>query len=416
MALLRWPLYLLGALIAIPACFSVWMRWWSIEYRMQIPGLRIYLDGAHIPSHRVIEDYGGLVIVLLILAILLLDLITSRSNRPPKVLVVASAATLTVAAWYVVRTVRHSESYDIWVLPVIDRIVYGSLLVLAAALWGYCFTRHPQYSAIALNNTSGPSTYRKAVEWDFIFQWLLASAAGMTLGVCLGALTRDALNASLYAGGMPSQLKVRPNPSLREVIELARLSISLVPYGLVPGATIGVMQWFVLRKHLDRAWGWILASAWGWTVGWSTSFGIDYWRFGYMGSSHPSYLYYRSDLAGLFLVAGIMVGVVQYFLFRSQVHRLGWWILASAVGGAAAGSTWAIVPYGFSTHISAPHEPGTAFLSGLANGAITGLALLVLLRRSPRARNQGPAQPNATVRQVRPVQSTRAEEAGPHPR
>jgi hypothetical protein len=389
MALLRWPLYLLGALIAIPACFSVWVLEKSdFIGDIRIPGISINLD------HWVIADYGGLVIVLLILAILLLDLLTSRSDKSPKALIVAGAATLTVAAWYVVRTVRHSESYGIyggtWVFPVINRIVYGSLLVLAAALWGYCFARQPQYSVIALNKTSGPGTYRKVVEWDFYFQWLLASAAGMTLGVCLGALTRDALNVPLYVWWMRLQTKVWPNPFSREVIELARQSTPLIPYGLVLGVSIGVMQWFVLRKHLGRSWGWILASALGWAVSWSTSFGIDYWRFGATGLSHPRYLYYRSDLAGLFLVVGVMIGVVQYFLFRRQVRRLGWWILASAVGGAAAGRIWAIVPYYYSTRMGAPHEPGTAFLSGLANGAITGLVLLILLRQFQHAQNWKP--------------------------
>jgi len=81
------------------------------------------------------------------------------------------------------------------------------------------------------------------------------------LGVCLGSLTRDTLDVPLYVWWMRLWMRVWPDPSFREVIELARQSTALIPYGLVLGASIGVMQWFVLRKRLDRSYGWILASA-----------------------------------------------------------------------------------------------------------------------------------------------------------
>jgi hypothetical protein len=65
---------------------------------------------------------------------------------------------------------------------------------------------------------------------------------------------------------------------------------------------------------------------------------------------------------------GTVVGVLQWLVLRRQVARAGWWVLASTVG-------WVVgMPLGDSVG-------GPAL--GAAYGAITGTALVLLLRQAP---------------------------------
>lgn len=387
MALFRWPLYFLGAWIAIPTCFSIWVRTFSSQIAMHIPGLFIDLSRIFVPGQAVIEDYGGLIIVLMIPAIVLLDLITSRSERPPKVLLVTSAAILTIAACYVFASLQPLNKLltgmnsGVWVSPDLARIVYGSLLVFVATLWGFFFTRCSKQAATVSDGSGASNVHLATGRWFFYFRWLLANAGGMTLGICVASLTEKFLSISLYTRWWRLWFAVWPSLSSqeREVLELFRQSIALLPYGFIFGASIGLTQWLVLRGYLGHSFGWIPASALGWALSWSVGFGVNYWRLGAASANYSRYLHGYGSFAGLFLFIGLTVGIIQYFLFWRQVHRSGWWILASAAGGVVAGSLLGRVPDSHAVLLAAPHEPGTAFLSGLANGAVTGLALLILL-------------------------------------
>jgi hypothetical protein len=175
-----------------------------------------------------------------------------------------------------------------------------------------------------------PPPQADRVGWSFWLLWVLASAAGLVLGVALeGVFTIDLSAHMLLSGGFTGVL--------------AGLA---VPGGLV----VGTCQWLVLRRELDRAGWWILASTPMLIVGQLSSF-----------------------YAGL-TVRGIGVGLAQWLVLRRQVHGAGSWILLCAVGwtvGMAAGNAvyW---------------ELGWLLANALAGavaGAITGAGLVWLLRQ-----------------------------------
>lgn len=144
-------------------------------------------------------------------------------------------------------------------------------------------------------------------DWAFWFQWIMATTLGWILGRFL----------------------------------LPNLAFVMI------GITMGILQWFVLRGHIHKAWRWIIATVFGWTAG-STLI-----------------LFLVADgmefLAGVIL--GITVGTAQWLILRREFHWHGWWIVINVVA-------W---------------TTGMALLPGLLStgamiGAITGIALGLLLQ------------------------------------
>lgn len=130
-------------------------------------------------------------------------------------------------------------------------------------------------------------------------------------------------------------------------------TILLPPIDLaVSGIVIGLLQAIILQSYISRMRHWILASAVGWTTGWALALAVVPNDF--------------SVLAGI--VLGLAVGVSQWLVLRREVHWAGWWIAISTLAWAAG---MGLTP-GF-------------LMTGVTAGAITGLALDLLLqnRRPP---------------------------------
>lgn len=173
---------------------------------------------------------------------------------------------------------------------------------------------------------------------------------------------------------------------------------------IVAGLSLGVVQWLVLRPHLRRAWQWIAASVAGWLV----AFNIGSLVFGIMTDvlNGPGLSLFESavsanatvsGLAVLFIVwlligaaGGAVAGGVQWFVLRQYFPRSGWWVAANALGwGVGLGSSWFavlatltfIVPP--SSNVAAGITVGTplALVGGALSGAITGYALIRILRQ-----------------------------------
>lgn len=116
---------------------------------------------------------------------------------------------------------------------------------------------------------------------------------------------------------------------------------------VVIGIGIGVLQFFVLQYKIQHAWRWIVATVVGWTLGAGLIFlfvqdGYDF-------------------LAGL--IIGLTLGTAQWLILRQEVQWSAWWIMISIVG--------------WTTGIGL--LPGI-FLTGILAGAITGIAIELLLR------------------------------------
>ena len=127
----------------------------------------------------------------------------------------------------------------------------------------------------------------------------------------------------------------------------------------VSGIAIGVLQWVILQPTIGRSRHWLLASVVGWTAGWALTLAAVPTDFGL--------------LAGI--VLGAAVGTAQWLVLRREVHWAGWWIVISTLAWAAG---LGLMP-GF-------------LMSGVMAGALTGIALDLLLRhakRSPGPKHSG---------------------------
>ena len=166
--------------------------------------------------------------------------------------------------------------------------------------------------------------------WATWLLWVVASAVGLVLGSALERVFTIDLSAHMLLGG-------------GTVGVLGGLAL---PGGLV----IGTCQWLVLRRELDRAGWWILASTPMLIVG-------------------QLYSFY-----GGLTVRGLGFGLAQWLVLRREVDRAGWWIMVSAVG-------WTV---GMAVGNAVFWELGWLLanaLAGAVTGAITGAGLVWLLRQ-----------------------------------
>ena len=131
------------------------------------------------------------------------------------------------------------------------------------------------------------------VEWGFGLRWVFATSVGWVLGfaICeafkafLDSITADGAVIGISVGiGQWLALKGRINRAgwwiLASIIGFAVGKVvgdvfaeavsGAVGFGLsgaAIGASVGIAQWFVLRRHVVRAERWVLASVVAWAVG-----------------------------------------------------------------------------------------------------------------------------------------------------
>ena len=116
---------------------------------------------------------------------------------------------------------------------------------------------------------------------------------------------------------------------------------------LATGIAVGVLQGFILQPRIARAWRWMLATAIGWAVGALIIIGLLPDALDFLGG----------------VILGLTCGFAQWLILRENVHWAGWWMPISIAG-------WTT---GFTL------LPGL-FLTGMLAGAVTGVALELLLR------------------------------------
>ncbi len=116
---------------------------------------------------------------------------------------------------------------------------------------------------------------------------------------------------------------------------------------LATGIAIGVLQGFILQHRIAKAWQWMVATAAGWALGSLIIIGFLPAALDFLGG----------------VILGLTCGLAQWIILRKEVHWAGWWIPISI----AAWTTGMTLLPGF-------------FLTGMLAGAITGIALELLLR------------------------------------
>lgn len=168
--------------------------------------------------------------------------------------------------------------------------------------------------------------------WRVWFLWLMASALGWSEGMYLG----------WTGGGDPMMLRSVPADLAGGVTGLA-----------LGGLLLCVLQWLVLRSHLRDAGRWVLAGVVAMAVSSAGILGA--------GSGMPEVAWFASVWT-----LGLLMGLLQWLVLRREIDGAGWWVVASPIA-------WAVgLPLG---EMVGPLGHGAAY------GAITGAALVVLLRR-----------------------------------
>ena len=80
-------------------------------------------------------------------------------------------------------------------------------------------------------------------------------------------------------------------------------------------------------------------------------------------------------------LGGALAGILQWLILRRQVSQAGWWVLASTLGCAAT-PVLPLVPVFFGGPRGGPFYTFWVFFGyGPVAGALTGIALLWLLRQ-----------------------------------
>lgn len=145
----------------------------------------------------------------------------------------------------------------------------------------------------------------------------------------------------------------------------------------VVGASIGILQWLVLRQLRVRTpwWKWGGATAVGYGFGFATAhfFFSDLYSTGMV-------LPLVEILYGL--VIGISVGIAQWFVLRKITAKTGWWIVAVIFGESVGGAVGWSISSNYSTETTAQFAVRGLIAGGvigILSGAITGSALLWLL-------------------------------------
>jgi hypothetical protein len=197
------------------------------------------------------------------------------------------------------------------------------------------------------------------VGWKFLVQWVVVTVVSSTVG---GA----SVGAMMWVGDAPL---------------IAPVSMLLF------GVFVGLGQWLILRQRIHKAGWWVSTSLAGWTVG-GIAFQSIYWvvetiAHKTMGSQALLAVVYGFTVGGAIglIVGGFSVGLAQWFVLRTQVHRPGWWVLASTIswGTGLAASVAAGV---FS--LAPDWIVGGAMLGaigGLVAGSTSGSVLVWLLRQ-----------------------------------
>lgn len=174
--------------------------------------------------------------------------------------------------------------------------------------------------------------------------WTLATAGGMLLGFLPTILLVNVLN----------------------------LGLAQIVVPVFAGTLVGLAQWVALRRFLTATSDWILAGGTSWAVGYVLGL--------FLIQNMPSTVF--AGIAG-YLLFGAIVALVQWPLLRREIPHLLVWIIASSIGWAAGfWTSQAVLPL-FHTGPTIPPAVSTtviAVTSGLVAGAITGIALIWIVR------------------------------------
>jgi purine-cytosine permease-like protein len=149
--------------------------------------------------------------------------------------------------------------------------------------------------------TVQPPPAKRDWNWPLWGRWIAANAIAETVGLGSSALLWFA-----FAFALESQLSV-----------VASAVIVVLGSTLLEGTAVGLVQWWVLRRHLRRAAWWIPANAVAWAPGMVVIFiGVGLVAEGALTATAVLIILFSLALAGA--VVGAVHGLVLLWLLNNQ--------------------------------------------------------------------------------------------------
>lgn len=157
------------------------------------------------------------------------------------------------------------------------------------------------------------------------------------------------------------------------LVNLLNLAFAQIAVPVLAGTVIGFAQWLVLRRYVTAATNWVWVDGVSWAAGYILGL--------FLIQVLPSTVF--AAFIGYFLF-GVIVALVQWPVLRREIPHILTWILASALAWAAG--YWvsqAVLSLFFTGDLMEPAVSTTviAVTSGLVAGAITGVALIWIVRK-----------------------------------
>jgi hypothetical protein len=194
--------------------------------------------------------------------------------------------------------------------------------------------------------------------WTFWLGWMLASIGGAIVFL----IVVFPLNLLF--------MQIVPEPNTADSLALS-VVFTAISSGVM-GALFGLAQWLVLRRVLPAMERWVLATP----IGYGLVFGaIPIIRF----DAIP-----QLGGAMIFLMFGIVLGILQWLVLRERVYRAGWWIAISTAGWAIA-----FIFIGAAYLSGLYIEPFDLIAAFLVPTGVTGAGMVWLLQRTARAEPLG---------------------------
>ena len=154
------------------------------------------------------------------------------------------------------------------------------------------------------------------------------------------------------------------------------LGFARVIVPIIAGIFLGLAQWLVLRPYISKSYDWILNHAVGWVVGFTLGL-------------YAVQLLSKTSLGMLlgFISFGVIIALFQYPALRREIPHLATWILAN-VAGWTLGAYLSLLAAGVLFQNKVPTTFASVLVSvgitGFVAGAITGLALIWIVRQPDR--------------------------------
>lgn len=161
------------------------------------------------------------------------------------------------------------------------------------------------------------------------------------------------------------------------VIGTIDMGVALVLVPIIAGVILGLAQWLVLRSYVVGSQDWVLNNAVGWVVGFALGLFIV------QALAQTS----LSALVG-FIAFGIIVALFQWPVLRREIPHLFTWIVANVIGwtlGAFISQLAGNLFFQNSVPDTVSSVLVTVGITGLVAGAVTAVALILIVRQPDRA-------------------------------